>query len=177
MCPAAVLIILGSPASGKTTLAARLAADLSIPCYSKDAVKEALFASVGIGDREWSRRLSAASFAAVLELARAQARGGGTCIVEGNWRREHAAALREVGGRCAQIRLSVEAREARRRFEARGRHPGHLDPLLAHDPAVFPGSGDEFLDLPGPRWDLPGDASLPYERLVGELRTWLLPPM
>jgi predicted kinase len=177
--PAAVLIILGSPASGKTTLAARLATELAIPCYSKDAVKEALFAALGVGDREWSRRLSAASFAAVLELARAQVRGGGPCIVEGNFRPEHAPALCETGARCAQIRLFVDAKEARRRFRERRRHPGHLDAVLEQTEALFPVSGDPFLDISGPRWDYGSDANAQdadarYEWLVGELRSWLM---
>jgi predicted kinase len=170
---AAVLIILGSPASGKTTLAARLATDLGLPCYSKDAVKEALFAALGVGDREWSRRLSAASFAAVLELARAQASGGGACIVEGNWRGEHAAALGATPARSAQIRVVAAPEEARRRFLARRRHPGHLDALLANDPSVFPSGGDEFLAVPGPRWEVRSDGDGSYERLADEVRSWL----
>jgi predicted kinase len=172
--PAAVLIILGSPASGKTTLATRLATDLEIPCYSKDAVKEALFATLGVGDREWSRRLSAASFAAVLELARAQVQGGGACIVEGNWRQAHAPALREIGARCGQIRLFVGAEEARRRFQARHRHAGHLDAMLVQDPSLFPVGGDAFLDVSGPRWDYASGANERYEWLVGEARSWLM---
>jgi predicted kinase len=178
--PAAVLIILGSPASGKTTLAARLATDLEIPCYSKDTVKEALFEALGVGDREWSRRLSAASFAAVLELARAQVRAGGSCIVEGNWPQAYASALRATGGRSAQIRLTVDAAEARRRFQARRRHPGHLDDVLLRTEALFPIAGDGFLELGGPRWDYASDASDAsgrYEWLVGEVRSWLMSPL
>jgi predicted kinase len=175
--PAAVLIILGSPASGKTTLAARLATDLEIPCYSKDAVKEALFEALGVGDREWSRRLSAASFAAVLELARAQVQGGGACIVEGNWRQAQAPALRATGARSAQIRLILEPGEARRRFQARRRHPGHLDAVLAQNEALFPSAGDAFLDVCGPRWDHAGDENGRYEQLLGDVRAWLMSPM
>ncbi len=38
-----LMIILGCPASGKTTLAHRLAAELTVPILSKDDIKEALF--------------------------------------------------------------------------------------------------------------------------------------
>ena len=45
-----LMIILGSPASGKTTLARRLAAELAVPCLCKDDVKEALFDVLGVAD-------------------------------------------------------------------------------------------------------------------------------
>jgi len=59
---AKLAIILGSPASGKTTLARRLGLHWSVPVFCKDDVKEALFEALGQGDRAWSRRLSEASF-------------------------------------------------------------------------------------------------------------------
>jgi predicted kinase len=59
---AKLTIILGSPASGKTTLARRLGVHWSVPVFCKDDVKEALFEALGQGDRAWSRRLSEASF-------------------------------------------------------------------------------------------------------------------
>ena len=60
------MIILGPPASGKTGLALRLAAELSRPVLCKDDVKEALFDVLGSTDREGSRRFSEAALAAVL---------------------------------------------------------------------------------------------------------------
>src|SRR5277367_904766 len=91
-----LFMILGSPASGKTTLARRLAVDLALPTLSKDDVKEALFDLPGRGDREWSRLLSEASFAALVRLARTQLTAGLSCILEGNWRAAHAASLRRL---------------------------------------------------------------------------------
>src|SRR5271168_1748958 len=113
-------IILGTPASGKTTLARRLSADFSLPCLCKDDIKEALFDSLGPGDRDWSRRLSEASFAALARLAHTQLAAGNSCIVEGNWRESHAAALRSMlancGARAAQICCRAEPQEIVRRF-------------------------------------------------------------
>ena len=131
----ALLIILGSPASGKTTLARRLAVDLALPTLSKDDVKEALFDLPGSGDRAWSRLLSEASFGALARLARAQLAAGLSCIVEGNWRTLHAGTLRalltECGARVGQVYCRAEPQEIVRRFTSRARHPGHLDSLLA----------------------------------------------
>jgi len=77
-----LVIILGRPASGKTTLARRLAGDLSVPILSKDDIKEALFEVLGFGDREHSRRLSDACFAAQLRLAERQLEAGLSCLLK-----------------------------------------------------------------------------------------------
>src|SRR5579883_552668 len=124
-------IILGSPASGKTTLAARLSRDLRVPYLCKDDVKEALFDVLGCPDRERSRLLSEASFKSLARLARTQLASGHSCIVEGNWRAMHRplleAVLRDTGARSAQIWCQAERGEIVRRFTTRQRHAGHLD--------------------------------------------------
>jgi len=174
----AIAIILGSPASGKTSLGLRLAADLELPCFCKDDVKEALFDSLGAGDREWSSRLSAASFACLLRLAQTQIGVGGSCLIEGNWRAEHLPQLRELAGRTglatdlrwAQVLCRASPDELVRRFQARRRHAGHLDVLPGAERVVFtPG---EFLDLPGPRWSYDSEHLEAYPRLRRQLQAW-----
>ncbi|MDF2884087.1 MAG: coaE 1 [Clostridiaceae bacterium] len=46
-----LILIAGMPASGKTTFAKRLGAELQIPMVSKDEIKEILFDSVGFHSR------------------------------------------------------------------------------------------------------------------------------
>ncbi len=169
-------IILGSPASGKTTLARRLAADLGVACLCKDDVKEALFEQLGTGDRAWSRRLSEASFAALARLAATQLAVGTSCIVEGNLRpahgavwagllEAHRAAVRQVWCHCTPALI-------RERFAARRRHPGHLDAgQLAGELEASAAQPPTFLEIPGGRW-IHEDQPLAYERLVAQLRLW-----
>jgi predicted kinase len=173
---AQLTIILGSPASGKTTLARRLGADLCLPVLSKDDVKEALFDVLGVGDRDWSRRLSEASFAALARIAGAQLALGQSCILEGNWRAVHAPALSgilaESRAHGVQIWCCAEPHEIVRRFTVRSRHAGHLDPLMS--PAEIESAAREmpaFLELEGPRRVFNSDASGGYDELLSALKS------
>jgi tRNA uridine 5-carbamoylmethylation protein Kti12 len=48
-----LVLVTGPPTSGKTTLARPLAHHLDLPLLGKDAIKEALFDTLGTGDRAW----------------------------------------------------------------------------------------------------------------------------
>ena len=56
-----IVIINGIPGTGKTTIAKPLADQLGFPLISKDTIKEFLFDTIGVGDREWSQMLGKAS--------------------------------------------------------------------------------------------------------------------
>ncbi|MBE8523062.1 AAA family ATPase [Amycolatopsis sp. H6(2020)] len=51
----AVIVVSGPPAVGKSTLARELATRLTLPLLSRDAIKEALFDTLGYGDRLQSK--------------------------------------------------------------------------------------------------------------------------
>ena len=56
-----IILVSGSPAAGKTTIATLLSKKLKIPLISKDTIKEILFDSIGIQDRNFSKLLGKAS--------------------------------------------------------------------------------------------------------------------
>ncbi len=177
-----LLLITGAPASGKTQLAQRLAAQLGACCCGKDEIKELLFDTLGAGDAGWSRRLSDASFALLFAYAPRLMAGGQLLILEGNFRViEHAAPLSAVLSRTraelAQIlcRANVATRSARlavRALDAR-RHPGHRDAELAQAAAGVDQT-DAFFDLPGPKWLFDSDRELQeqWPSLRQALETW-----
>lgn len=72
------VLVNGVPASGKSTVARALAQRLDCPLLALDTVKEALFGQLGIGDREYNRKLGRASYAAIWALVSEFPRG---CVV------------------------------------------------------------------------------------------------
>ena len=62
------VLVNGVPASGKSTVARAVAQRLDCPLLALDTVKEALFGQLGIGDREYNRKLGRASYAAIWAL-------------------------------------------------------------------------------------------------------------
>lgn len=138
-----LLLVSGPPASGKTTLARPIAGRLGWPLLEKDAFKEALFAALGAGDADWSRRLSEAAFARQAAAAAEILARGGSLVMEGNFRAAHHAALAGLAARhgagLAQVacRASPATLAARRAARARSgsRHAGHLDAMRSCGPA------------------------------------------
>jgi predicted kinase len=163
-----LLLLTGAPASGKSTLAARLARRYGACVCSKDEIKELLFDTLGAHDRRGSRALSDASFAVLFAFAARLLCAQRLLLLEGNFRPgEHesalAAALPAGVVEFAQVLCQAGAATCLSRLAARAgdpsRHPGHRDREL--DPATARASG--FLDLTGPRWyfdsDGPGEAA------------------
>ncbi|MFE6969347.1 AAA family ATPase [Isoptericola sp. NPDC057653] len=124
-----VVLVNGLPGSGKTTLAAPLAARLGTPLLAKDALKEALadavepaaYPGVGIAAAEALWRLAAAPLPRV--------------VIESWWFRprdlDHALRGLATAGADAVVEVwcDVPPDVARERFEARAaaRHPVHAD--------------------------------------------------
>lgn len=155
-----LLVVTGRPATGKTTLARKLAIDLRLPLIHKDGLKEPLFDVLGAPDRAASRQLGVASLRLQRVIAAELLRVGISLIIESNFSEQYdGAPLRalayEYGAKLAQIWLAAEPRMLVERFERRAaagnRHLGHLE--LAHidefrQALVAP--GDTPLSLPGP---------------------------
>ena len=129
-----ILLVSGSPASGKSTLARALAEILGYPLISKDTIKESLFNSLGthltrnLDAPELSRLLSRAA----MDLLWSLAPGCPQVILEANFRpgsaheRERLTAL---PGRKLEVYCHCTLEEASRRFRERAtrtdHHPAH----------------------------------------------------
>jgi predicted kinase len=64
-----LILVNGVPASGKSTVARAIANQGPWPLLALDTIKEALFAHLGTGDRDYNRKLGRASYQAMFELA------------------------------------------------------------------------------------------------------------
>jgi predicted kinase len=122
------IVVSGIPGSGKTTLAAAIAAGLRVPWISKDVIKEALMDELGTGDLAWVDRLSRASHLAMYDLARHMATD---VVLEAHFHRGVAEDdLVALGVPLVQVHCSCPVEVAweryRRRRDHPDRHPGHL---------------------------------------------------
>lgn len=135
-----LVIIGGAPASGKTTLGRRLAADFRLPYIGKDDIKESLYDSLGAGDLDWSRRLGRATYPLLYLFIEIELRAGRSLIAESNFDAAFAGpVLGDLIARYDALPFQILCRadpgvlQARyqRRATTGERHPGHLDHLLA----------------------------------------------
>jgi predicted kinase len=128
-----LIVVSGSPGTGKSTIAAALAADLRWPTLPLDPMKETLADVLGLGDENWSDQLGDAAAELIFRLS-AQFPDA---IAEGWWRgarRERAVA--EFGGAAEVFCHCAPELAARRMSDRHGvsRHPIHRDVM---NPAVL----------------------------------------
>jgi predicted kinase len=119
------VVVSGPPASGKSTLAVALAAELCRPLVAKDTIKEALLAELGAPDVAASRRLGRASVVVLLAVAR-QCPGA---VLECNWHRSECVDDLRALGPLVEVYCRVDRAVLEARFLARAptRHAGHFD--------------------------------------------------
>ena len=131
-----LVIVSGAPATGKTTLASRLADELQLPVLSKDLIKETLLDALGPPgiDLEGSRRVGMASYAVLHAVVGRLVDAGVGVIVESNFSRgQSEGELRPLAARTRAVLIHCEtsATEVVRRYTERDqrgeRHPGHFD--------------------------------------------------
>jgi predicted kinase len=131
-----VIIVSGPPCTGKTTLGQRLAQDLRLPFLSKDRIKELLFDTLGVGDREWSKKLGAATIEMLFLLAETELAAGRSFLLEANFRPAQAngqfiALKAKYDFMAIQVECRADTEVLLNRFKARTesgeRHPGHID--------------------------------------------------
>ena len=130
----ALIVICGAPASGKTTLARRLATDLQLPLLEKDVIKESLAEVLPTPDRAASQQIGAASITVLYDLAAAMLTHDINTMIESNFYAQYAARDLERMSRLARICIvQVESERDtiveryRHRHAGGERHAAHFD--------------------------------------------------
>ena len=128
------ILVAGVPASGKTTMARFLADALGVPMFSKDAIKETLYDTIGFSSRAEKVKLGEAAFAVMLKAADECLARGLPVILENNFETATNPGLRDMLARRGCPALTVlltgdwEAVHARLvlRYASPERHRGHV---------------------------------------------------
>ena len=152
---AAVVLITGPPASGKTTLARTLSEGLDLPVLAKDRLKETLFDVLPDAAMR-TDTLGIASYRLLLQLVGDFARGSGAFVVENAFRAGDGPALRErlAGADVLHIHCDASHTTLRARIGKRAasgeRHPSHryADLPSARDIYAPPQVCNEVLTVP-----------------------------
>ncbi|HEY6961334.1 MAG TPA: AAA family ATPase [Gaiellaceae bacterium] len=150
-----LVVVTGPPASGKSSLARDLAAELRIPFLSKDEFKERLYEEIGSGE-EMEERVERAALAILYSVAASNLNVGVSVLVESNFdANSDLRPLRGLDARIVQIHCGGDAGELAAQFRDRAasgkRHPGHDDEPEDADEVrrkIEAGLWDP-LDLPG----------------------------
>lgn len=131
-----LLIISGPPCTGKTTLGKKIAQELRLPLISRDDIKESLFDSLGVKDREWSKKLGIASYQVLYKMVDSLLQGSQSFILESNFKPEFddkrfLDLQKKYDFRVFQIMCKSNGEILFERFKKRSesgeRHPGHVD--------------------------------------------------
>ncbi len=120
-----LVVVSGPPASGKSTLAPALAAELDLPLLAKDVVKDALVDVLGAPDLPRSRQLGRAAVQVLLALAARTDRA----VLEGVWHGYARAQLAALPGPVVEVFCRCDPQVLQTRFAARSasRGAGYLD--------------------------------------------------
>jgi predicted kinase len=132
-----LIIVGGSLATGKSTMAKRLADQTKIVRVSMDEIKENLFDVVGYRDRAWSQEIGRVAFPVFKGVIEMYLERGESviadavfiCLDDVEWIERFAS---DYNVELVQVWMTADPRVCRERFVGRAsgeRHPGHNDEL------------------------------------------------
>ena len=151
-----VIIIAGMPASGKSTVSAKVSQAFGYPILEKDALKEAIFDTMGFSCYAEKRKTDHAANSVLLCVLEALLRADQSVILDNNFDTDSAKKLDELivryDCRCVIVFLDGDADIFYRRYVERDRrhvrHPGHVVqehyPLLPGETADHDMTREEF---------------------------------
>jgi predicted kinase len=131
-----VVLVNGKPATGKTTIAKKFAKRLGVPFVGRDDIKEKLFDTLGVGNREWSRKMGKASFDLMYYVVEKLLQTGQSFVVETVFESQFAnqkwdELISQFGFKLIQVVCETDDEIRIKRFIDRNengqRHPGHVD--------------------------------------------------
>jgi len=135
--PPKLILIMGLPCTGKSTMARQLAQELQLPLIAKDEIKEMLFDGMGFQDRDWSKKLGGMSYDLLYWSIDKVLRSGSSVLVDVDFSdpshaSERLRTLKEtVPFQFLRINLISDGKVLYQRFQQRSlsgeRHPGHVD--------------------------------------------------
>ena len=176
-----VIIVSGPPASGKSSIARRIAADLTLPYVGKDDIKERLFDTVGVGDRDWSRQIGGATYELLYWFVGLLIDARQSLVVESNFRAHTSTShFQALHARSPfdtyQVICRVDPETQRERYMERWRtgqrHPGHVDDVSIVDVSREPHSLYDPMPLDGSvtEIDTTDWNTIDYDGLLAALR-------
>lgn len=155
-----VVLVVGRPAAGKSTVSRVIADRWRLPIVAKDELKEILFDTLGSADRDRSRALGRTAFALLDHVIELQLQAGQPFLVDAAYDARHEDAKfsswqRRFGFTAVQVHCTAPPDELVRRFSRRVqegmRHPGHADEASIDEFRTSLADGrPEALDLAGP---------------------------
>jgi len=156
-----IILITGHPASGKTTLAHVLAAELGLPLLHRDGMKETLADTLGCADDAWSLTLGAATWELLYHLVETLLRANVSHIVESNFSSQYASPRwqqlqEQYGLKIIQLRCEAEPEIILARHQTRvatgERHPIHrFDSDVPGYRSILEQGHLDWIDVPGER--------------------------
>lgn len=178
-----VIIVNGQPASGKTYLAKRLADDLRLPLFQKDALKENLFETLGHGGLERSKELGRASIGLLFTVLQNFLHSDLPCIIESNFhpqydRQNFLKLMEKFDFKVMEIYCHAPAETLIKRFEERARsdqrHAGHADLERLDEFKKRLSEDHQPLNLNGKllKIDTSDLANFNYNKLLHEVKFW-----
>ena len=185
-----LILIVGMPASGKSTFARACSAHFGYPALEKDGFKEVLFDTIGFTNYGQKRVMDFAATRVLLHGAEALLAAGNSCILINNFRddnkEEICSLIRKYGCTCVTVFFGGDSDVFYRRYVERdNRHERHLGHVLQDRYPPLPGDSldyemtrEEFAEkfeklgmdsftAPGGRIDV--DATFPEKINVQEL--------
>ena len=125
-------VLSGPTASGKTTLARVLAAELRLPLLTKDTIKAALTSILDVSDTVAARRVGHAAVMVLLAVALEMRDGA---VIESMWHDDEADGLLRLSGRVVEVFCRCDSQVLQARYTARVRPVGYVSEYSAARPS------------------------------------------